>query len=194
MRFIVCFLLLLNLHSVLFAQQDSAKAMQQDSFRVARQKVVFSPSPKGAVIRGAIVPGWGQVYTRKYWKLPLVFTALGTAGYFMGVNYWSYQQTRLGISRRLDADPSNDYNPLLVRDFNYRQYDISGRANEDLFKVKAYFRHNLDLSVIGFAAVYVLTLVDASVSAHLYNFNMSEDLSLSPRISPTSIGFALQFK
>ncbi len=194
MRFIVSFLLLLNLHSVLFAQQDSVLTKQQDSFKVVRQKVLFSPSPKGAVIRGAIVPGWGQVYTRKYWKLPLVYTAFGTAGYFIGVNYWSYQQTRLGISRRLDADPSNDYNPLLVRDFNYRQYDISDRANEDLFKVKAYFRHNLDLSVIGFAAVYMLTLVDANVSAHLYNFNMSEDLSLSPRVSPTSIGFALQFK
>jgi hypothetical protein len=194
MRFILSFLLLLNLHGILFAQQDSVLTKLQDSFKVVRQKVVFSPSPKGAVIRGAIVPGWGQVYTRKYWKLPLVYTALGTAGYFIGVNYWSYQQTRLGISRRLDADPSNDYNPLLVRDFNYRQYDISDRANEDLFKVKAYFRHNLDLSVIGFAAVYLLTLVDANVSAHLYNFNMSEDLSLSPRISPTSIGFALQFK
>jgi hypothetical protein len=194
MRFILSFLLLLNLHGILFAQQDSVLTKQQDSFKVVRQKVLFSPSPKGAVIRGAIVPGWGQVYTRKYWKLPLVYTALGTAGYFIGVNYWSYQQTRLGISRRLDADPSNDYNPLLVRDFNYRQYDISDRANEDLFKVKAYFRHNLDLSVIGFAAVYMLTLVDANVSAHLYNFNMSEDLSLSPRVSPTSIGFALQFK
>jgi hypothetical protein len=194
MRVLLFFLLFFNLQGVLFAQQDTAKVVQQDSFKRAKQKSFFSPSPKGAVIRGAIIPGWGQVYTRKYWKLPLVYTALGTATYFIGVNYWSYQQTRLGITRRLDADPTNDYNKLLVRDFNYKQYDIGTRTTEDLFKVKSYFRHNLDLSVIGFTAIYMLTLVDANVSAHLYNFNMSEDLTLSPRVSPTSIGFAIQFK
>lgn len=174
--------------------QDTVASKQKDTVAVLRHKVMFSPSPKGAVIRGAIVPGWGQVYTHKYWKLPLVYTALGTAGYFVGINYWSYQQTRMGIAKRLDADPSNDAASIIVRDFNYKQYDIAGQPTEDLFKVKAYFRHNLDLSVIGFAAVYMLTLVDANVSAHLYNFNMSEDLSLSPHIGPTSIGFTLNFK
>lgn len=194
MRFLLSFLLLINFQGALFAQQDSLKKVSPDSIQSVKTKILFSPSPKGAVIRGAIIPGWGQLYTRKYWKLPLVYTALGTAAYFIGVNYWSYQQTKLGIDRRLDADPSNDFNSLLVRDFNYKQYDISTRTTEDLFKVKSYFRHNLDLSVIGFAAVYMLTLVDANVSAHLYNFNMSEDLSLSPLIGPTSIGFTLNFK
>jgi hypothetical protein len=193
MRNLILFCLLLCLGSAGFAQ-DSLKLVKADSVGIARHKVMFSPSPKGAVIRGAIVPGLGQIYTRKYWKLPLVYTAMGTAAYFIGVNYWSYQQAKAGIARRLDADPANDYSSILVRDFNYKQYDVSQQSTEDLFKVKAYFRHNLDLSVIGFAAVYMLTLVDANVSAHLYNFNMSEDLSLSPRITPTSIGFALQFR
>ncbi len=194
MRFLFSLLLLMNLQGEIFAQQDSLKKVAPDSIQQARSKMLFSPSPKGAVIRGALIPGWGQVYTHKYWKLPIVYTALGTAAYFIGVNYWSYQQTRLGIDRRIDADPNNDYNPLLVRDFNYKQYDVSTRTTEDLFKVKSYFRHNLDLSVIAFAAVYMLTLVDANVSSHLYNFNMSEDFSLSPRIGPTSIGFTLNFK
>jgi hypothetical protein len=161
---------------------------------VLKKNKSFSPIPKYAIMRSAIMPGWGQFYNRKYWKVPLVYVSAATACYFIAINYSGYQNVRNGIAKRLDDNLLNDDDPILVGDYDFKKYDVGFNTTPDLFKIKAYFRKNLDLAIIGFAVVHVLNIIDADVDAHLYNFNMSNDLSLQPIVNGNGIGIALKWK
>ena len=149
---------------------------------------------RSAILRAAILPGWGQFYNRKYWKMPIVYAGLGTAFYFISVNYNGFIQTRNGIAKRIDDNVANDLDPIYVRDYNFKKYDVSFNSTEDLLKIKHYFRKNLDLALIGFTIVYVMNIVDADVDAHLYQFNMSNDLTFHPLINSSGIGLAINWK
>jgi hypothetical protein len=143
-------------------------------------------SPVIASALSAIVPGAGQVYNRKYWKLPIVYAGLGVGYYFFSQNYTQYKAYKEAyIDRQHD---------ILGDDFS----EIS---DAELESRVASTHKNYELAIVGTLVVYVLNIVDASVDAHLFYFDISDDLSMNiqPTISPmlfsnrTSAGLSLTF-
>ena len=138
-------------------------------------------SPRKAIIRSAIIPGWGQVYNKKYWKLPLVYGALGVTTYIFFDNIQVYKDSRFAYKAKYKASlpatggrDSTDYFKIKPE---YLQYSLEGlRQNRDQF------RKYIDYSVLFFVFFWGLNVVDAAVDAHLKSFDVSPDLSL--RIKP----------
>ena len=140
----------------------------------------FVPNPKRALWLSLVLPGAGQIYNRKYWKLPFIY------GGFLGCTYalmWNqqmyrdYSQAYLDI---MDDDPRTcSYLEMLPP-----RYDITGREEQfkKLFKRKKdFYRRYRDLSAFCFVGVYLLSVVDAYVDAQLSEFDISPDLSMSVR-------------
>jgi hypothetical protein len=131
-------------------------------------------SPKLATILSAVAPGAGQIYNRKYWKLPIIYGAFGGLIYSV---VWHNQQFRTfkdAYLIRIDDDPAT------VDQFE-------GQYSEDnLLSLQADYRKNRDLSAIFLGVVYALNIVDAVVDAHLFDFDVGEDLSMKiqPKVEP----------
>ncbi|MFO7723689.1 MAG: DUF5683 domain-containing protein [Bacteroidales bacterium] len=122
-------------------------------------------SPRKAAILSAVLPGAGQAYNRKYWKMPVVYAAGGAGAYFIITNNQDYQLFKQAYIYRNDDDPNT------IDDFPF--------ATSQRLKVyRDHYRRNLELSVILSAAVYILQIIDATVDAHLYEFDVSNTLSM----------------
>ena len=137
-------------------------------------------SPRKAIIRSAIIPGWGQIYNKKYWKLPLVYGALGTTAYIFFDNIKTYKELRFAYAARYKAAlgsraDSTDYK-MLASEY------LPPISIESLRNGRDQFRRYIDYSVLFFVAFWGLNVVDAAVDAHLKSFDVSSDLSL--RIKP----------
>lgn len=130
-------------------------------------------NPKKAAIRSAILPGWGQIYNKKYWKLPIVYGALGTsAGIFLYNLKW-YKRTRFAYKVLVNRDSSNF--PKVHKDL---QFLIDRNDPNTLGYARDQYRRDIDYSVLFFVLLWGLNVVDASVDAHLKAFDVSPDLSL----------------
>jgi hypothetical protein len=138
-------------------------------------------SPKKAAIYSTILPGLGQAYNKKYWKIPIIYAGFGTFGYFIGWNNKNYNTLRIAYSDLTDGNPeTNSYLDLDGAQY----YDLDSESGRNDFKnalnkQKDYYRRNRDLLVIGMVAFYGLNIIDASVDAHLFDFDISEDLSFN---------------
>lgn len=141
-------------------------------------KKIFNPSPTRAVWMSALFPGLGQIYNRRYWKLPIV------VGGFMGLAYatnWNssqYQDYMQGYRDITDSDPSTksymDFFPPTTK-----ESDLDTAWLTRTFKSrKDYFRRNRDLCIICIVALYLVCALDAYVDASLAHFDISEDLSV----------------
>lgn len=139
-----------------------------------------SHSPVKATWMSAALPGLGQYYNKKYWKIPIVYAGFGLLGYMISVNKKEYNKYRNAYSESyiLGANASQSSNAL-VRDYTSAQ----------LLSQREYYQRNLELSYILTAAWYVIQIVDAVVDAHLYNFDVSDDLSLQvqPQLVPPTM-------
>lgn len=145
-------------------------------------------NPRTATLRSAMIPGWGQIYNKKYWKLPLVYGALGTTAYVFFYNIKTYKLLRLAYLYKTDKDSLND---LLI---DPRFKNLSANS------IKLYrnsFRQNVDYSVLFFIVFWGLNVLDATVDAQLKAFNVNDNLSLkiSPGFSPmaNTTGLSLVF-
>ena len=151
---------------------------------IKRDLTNFKPDPIRALWLGLVIPGAGQIYNRKYWKLPIVY------GGFLGCVYaltWNgqmfsdYSKAYLDIT---DSDPNTkSYEKMLPPNYN-----ISGQESrfQNIFKSKKdTFRRFRDLSIFAFGGVYLLSVIDAYVDAELSTFDLSHDLSF--QIQPTMI-------
>lgn len=158
--------------------QSIAKAQQQ-------VQKAFVPKPTKALWLSLVLPGAGQIYNRKYWKLPIIYGGFLGCAYALTWNqmmYRDYSQAYLDI---MDDDP----NTKSYLDMLPPRYDITGR--EDQFKKifkrkKDFYRRYRDLSAFCFIGVYLLSVVDAYVDAQLSEFDISPDLSM--KVEPAVIG------
>lgn len=152
-----------------------AIAQSGDSLMVAGNKVevkVKKPhSPKKAIWMSALLPGVGQVYNGKWWKVPIIYGALGGLTYGIAWNHVQAMDFRSAYLSRVDGDPT-------TIDSYVGRY-----SDSNLRELRTYYQRNRDLCIIFTAVVYVLNLVDATVDAHLYNFDVSEDLTM--RLNPS---------
>ena len=129
--------------------------------------------PKIATRRSAIVPGGGQVYNKKYWKVPLVYGALGTTAGIFFYNLKNYKSLKVAYIYRTDTDTTND----ALIDPKYQPLSTSAiRTNRDIY------RQNVDYSVLFFILFWGLNVVDATIDGHLNEFDVSDNISL--RITP----------
>ncbi|HEV8082637.1 MAG TPA: DUF5683 domain-containing protein [Chitinophagaceae bacterium] len=145
-------------------------------------------NPKTATLRSAIIPGWGQAYNKKYWKIPIVYGALGTTAYIFLYNLKTYKLLRQAVVLRSDKDTSND-NQI---DPRFRRLSLESiRTNRNLF------RQNIDYSVLFFLVFWALNVVDATVDAHLKAFDVSPDITIKIRpgfnYMTSSAGISLVF-
>jgi len=138
-------------------------------------------SPRKATIYSAILPGLGQGYNKKYWKIPIIYAGFGTIGYFIGWNNGFYKTYKLAYSDLTDDDPNTD--SYLDLDAT-KYYDLENPTDYNNFKTglskqSDYYRRNRDLLIIAMAGFYGLNIIDASVDAHFFDFDISEDLTMN---------------
>jgi hypothetical protein len=153
-----------------------------DSVKTKKAEVVHSP--RKATIYSAVLPGLGQIYNRKYWKLPIVYGGFATLGYFINFNNEQYVKYKKAYSDIIDTDPStNSFKDLGIDPSKYESIkltQITGR----LRTFKDGWRRDRDLVVIFTAAFYALNIIDASVDAHFFDFDISDDLTINWIPSP----------
>ena len=143
-------------------------------------------NPKVAMLRSAILPGWGQWYNKKYWKIPIVYGALGISAGVFFFNLKTYRELRQSViyrARNTHADS------LLVPE-EFRTFSTQFlRVNRNAF------RQNIDYSVLAFLILWGLNVVDATVDAHLKAFDVSPDIGmkLKPNLSGSNSGLSLVF-
>lgn len=131
-------------------------------------------SPKVAATRSAIIPGWGQIYNKKYWKVPIIYAGLGVTGYIFFDNIKTYKEYKFAYTARIEAqEPTKDSTKYNQLDEIYKTLSPNTiRAARDEF------RRYVDYSALIFILLWGLNVVDAAVDAHLKGFDVSPDLSL----------------
>src|SRR5690606_22413524 len=143
------------------------------------KKKIFEPNPKKSGMYSSILPGLGQAYNRQYWKVPIVYAVLGTAGYFIVYNYNKYTDYRQAYIYAIDGDPStNDVRLNTI-------YDA-----QSLQRLQNNYKKDLDVIVLLTSVGYALQIMDAVASAHLKNFDISKDISMQmkPMVQNNFVG------
>lgn len=166
---------LLLLFLTMNVSQDSLPVVLDSPKITISKKTVTTAvhSPRKAAVLSACLPGLGQIYNKKYWKLPIVYAGLGTCAGFFFYNVSEYNDARKAYQHKLDGDPSND-NDMPEK---YRPVDP-----ESIRQYRNSVRQYVDYSVLAFLLCWGLNVVDAAVDAHLKSFDLSDNLSL--RINP----------
>ncbi|KAB1155102.1 hypothetical protein F6464_11585 [Flavobacterium luteum] len=170
-------ILLLLFGSCLVDAQVLPKAILQSKDTV-KSKEINPLSPAKAAFFSAVLPGLGQAYNKKYWKIPLVYGAMGTSLYYYSVNNKKYHDFRDAYKSRLAGFTNDKY-----------QYLDDSR----LITAQRFYQRNRDMSLLLTAAFYILNIVDANIDAHLLQFNVNDNLTLNPKIEQNDINFRTTF-
>jgi len=160
----------------------------KDSINTKRKPLnVLAPSK--AAFYSAVLPGLGQAYNKKYWKIPLVYAAIGIPAYLYVKNDKDYDLYRDAYKRRLAGFPQGSEGDL-----------FPSVSDDGLIRAQQQLRRNKELALLITIGMYVLNIVDANVDAHLLQFNVDEDLSFRPHVkynqmeNTTDLGLTLNFK
>lgn len=146
-------------------------AQQQDSLRIkdslatekAKKKKVYSHARR-ATLMSVFLPGLGQAYNKKYWKIPIIYAGLGGFTYMYISNNKEYNYYRENLQAIYDED-STTMNTTYYEDWQLKS-------------LKDQYKKNRDLAIIGFFAIYALNIIDANVDGHLVSFDVSDNLGL----------------
>lgn len=161
---VLCFFAIGNL-SVFSQKKTEVSLIAKDTLK----SVDIDPlTPAKAAFYSAILPGLGQAYNKKYWKIPLVYGAIGTSLYFYIDSKTKYNQFRNEYKRRLEG---------FGRSEDYIRLD-----DNRLITAQQFYQRNKDFSALFVVGFYVLNIIDANVDAALIQFNVNENLSLRPDI------------
>ena len=164
----------------LFAQtSDSLTVKKEERVIVVNDSILpkeaYNPlAPAKAAFYSAVVPGLGQVYNKKYWKIPIIYAGMAAGIYFYKQQDDDYDRFRNAYKRRLagytdDEFYGNGTEPLI--------------SNDRLINAQKSAQKNKDISILVTVAFYLLNVVDANVDAHLRQYEVSEDLSLEPNFN-----------
>jgi len=164
--------------SLLFLFITGSKQVSgQDTVSIVPADTAKLHSAKKATIMSMCLPGLGQAYNKKYWKIPIIYAGFGTLIYFISKNGSEYRNFRTAYDIVATGDSANFNDPYVER-YNANLNQLEEGRN--------YYRRNLELSWIFTGLLYILQVVDASVDANLYTFDVSDDLSLrfDPIVDP----------
>ena len=163
------FINLLFVSTIVFSQKTSTKKRNTNIFLKPDTSKLYNP--RIATYRSAILPGWGQATNKKYWKIPVVYAALGTTAYIFFRNVKQYNEAKKAYANAIDGDPANDY--LIPQPY----FTVKDQP-ERIKTFRNQVRQNVDYTVLFFIIFWGLNVVDATVDAHLKTFDVSDDLSL----------------
>ena len=175
---------ILLIQLIVVSNLQAQQIVEGDTLKPVNKKPVTEEgvhSPRKAAIYSAILPGLGQAYNKKYWKIPLVYIGFGAIGYFIDWNNDNYQLMLKGYRHWTDGnDETTGY--LEIESISKMKYDINDPKDYEhvktgLQKQQDYYRRNRDLLIISFVGFYGLNIIDASVDAHLFNFDIGDDLT-----------------
>jgi len=186
--------LLVGLLSALFSfaqiEKDSTSIAIEESPIIANETLVkkeIDPlRPSKAAFYSAVLPGLGQAYNKKYWKIPIVWGAIGTGIYFYVRNDKQFDRYRDAYKRRLAGFKDDEFYNLI--------------SDDGLIRAQEQFRRNKEMSMLITIGLYALNILDANIDAHLLQFNVDENLSLSPHYqyneleNSSDLGLTLNFK
>jgi hypothetical protein len=187
-------IVLLLVFVFVLTQNQASYAQQKETVVKMPRDTINTHSAKRATIYSAILPGLGQAYNKKYWKIPIIYAGFGTLIYFINTNGKEYRLFKDAYTIVATGDTasygSNDY---------IAKYDADPTR---LQEGRNYYRRNLELNYILAGLLYILNIIDASVDANLYNFDVSDEISL--RFEPVrsqnifvpepSVGLTLRMK
>ncbi|MGB0882287.1 MAG: DUF5683 domain-containing protein [Vicingaceae bacterium] len=169
---IITLVVLLTTSTNIKAQLTKKEPLPSDTLKI---ELTNPHSPNKAALFSAVIPGLGQVYNKKYWKVPIVYATIGTTLYFGFSNQKNFKKYRSAYKARLDNDPTT------IDEFEGSLTNTALESNID------FYQRNRDLSFILAGVFYVLNIVDAAVDAHLFNFPKNDNLSfnLQPNLELT---------
>ena len=168
------------------ALPDSIQINQRFSPRI--QRLIADPlTPSKAAFYSAIIPGLGQAFLGKGWKVPIIYAAIGASLYYYDINNKEMNSYRTAYKRRLNG----------FFDDEYLETEIPITTDQLLLGME-FHKNYRDIAIILAAASYMLNILEANVSAHLLQFNVNDDLSVTPNIildkEITGIQLAFKFK
>ena len=154
---------------------NTSTIMAQQSNTAEDSVLVKKHSPTKATIYSAVLPGLGQGYNKKYWKIPIIYAGFTVFIYFIITNNNEYQKYQDAYTYVATGDTSGTDNEYVYK-----------YTEEQLRQSKDYYKRNKELMIILASLWYVLQIIDASVDAHFFEYDISDDLSirLDPIIEP----------
>ncbi len=169
-------------------KQDTLILESNEVIEIEIEVDTLENRPNTAALYSAALPGLGQAYNKKYWKIPLIYGGGLVIGYFINFNHRLYKQYRDGLIAIIDQDDrTQPFDPSLDQKFYQRNVD--------------YWRRNRDLLMIGTLLFYAMNIIDAHVDAHLELFTIDDDISLNlePSLNQTAmqtnvIGLSLKLR
>lgn len=182
-RFLLIMIFSLLFQVASFAQEEEGiekESKKEKRKREAAYKPLDPVAPSRAAFYTTIVPGLGQIYNKKYWKVPLVYAGIGIPVYFWADNQRNYDRYR------------NEYKNRLQGKVDQTDETLAGLDDQRLLDAQNLYRKNRDLSVVIAVGFYVLSIVDANVDAHLMQFNVNENLTIKPVIELDQKGLIQQ--
>lgn len=148
----------------------NANAQYADGYDIPDSTYLAKHKPNKATLLSSLVPGLGQYYNKKYWKIPIIYGGFTSLAYFATYNNFVYNKYRKEYKWATDNDPNTN-----------SQYEPA-----NTLRLKDTWRRNRDLCFIGIGALYLLQVIDANVDAHFFDFTIDKDLSMraEPMIMP----------
>ncbi len=203
---VIFFIGLLLLPITAYCQSEEKKEATKDTDTIIgdisvkniyKQKAIDPLAPSKAAFYSALLPGLGQAYNKKYWKIPIIYAGLVTTGLIYDFNNTEYNRYRDAFKSRA-AGLTND--EFFGVDANGNPLATPRISEDGLIRAQRQFRRNRDLSLIIAIGIYALNIIEANVNAHLLSFNVDENLALRPRVNynyqsaSADFGMSLSFK
>ncbi|MEN3322888.1 DUF5683 domain-containing protein [Mariniflexile soesokkakense] len=176
-------------------KKELPEAISVDS--VIEIKNPYNPlSPAKAAFYSAVLPGLGQAYNKRYWKIPIVYGGLATGIYFYSTNNKEYNRYRDAYKSRLAGFKTDEF----YFDSQGNQLSTPRVTTDGLQRGQKFYRKNKEISLLVTLGIYALNIIDANVDAHLMQYNVDENLSLAPHFkineidATSNLGLTLNFK
>ncbi len=189
------YIILILVTAATLAQTQDTLSVENETRLVVKDTLIakapYDPlAPSKAAFYSAVVPGLGQAYNKKYWKIPIVYAGIGAGIYFHVKNDQDYDRFRDAYKRRLAGFTDDEFfgdgaSPII--------------SNDRLIDAQRSAQKNKDVSIIVALAFYLVNIIDANVDAHLKQYDVSDDLSIVPNFEVNPIntrphyGLALKF-
>lgn len=172
------FIFFLLLATSFFAQTSDTLSVKNEQILVVKDspgiKEPYDPlAPQRAAFYSAVIPGLGQAYNKKYWKIPIIYAGMAAGVYFYLNNDKDYDRFRDAYKRRLAGFTDDEF---------YGTGIEPNISTDRLIDAQKTAQKNKDVSIIVSLAFYLINIVDANVDSHLKQYNISDDLSLQPNL------------
>jgi hypothetical protein len=155
---------------LLFSVLCSAQKIKADDIKKMEQEDPLRPAR--AAFYSAVLPGLGQAYNKRYWKIPLVYGAIGASIYTYDFNQKNYLRYRTAYKRRIAGYNDDEFQGLIA-------------STDRLIDGQDFYKRNRDRSMLFIVGFYLLNILDANIDAHLKQYNVSSELSFKPYFDTT---------